>query len=367
MFRTPAHCLSVTQSTIEEVPDDSMIEWRSLQEKGLLLYRDTLEVRCALENRADHQEALISLHLKDGEVNIEVYLFRDIQKMSITSSVSSIELFGRDPRELNFKDRITLLYEMLQKLFVIQQDQKFHMKVEAEAAPIIELLAQEKSQDPNSFSSKDKLTSVPRYHGEKYEELLNEFRLNKEAYVEDGRCKHFSRIVQNEGITYDLDIFFLRNLKKGTKKTQARITTVGKSSIQITAQKIENAIEDLGQFESIYIQTVNPETEDTINVYMDKRRISYSLSSDSTLPWAKFVTNWQTDLVDYLAANCIVHNEERRIEIFNNHKLCRSGSGPVPQLVQSGSDRTQQQPDYGLIPRTAKQHPRQVAAREPGV
>ena len=82
--------------------------------------------------------------MKEGEVNIEVYLFRDVQKMSITSSVSSVELFGRDPRELNFKDRVALLHEMLQKLFVIQQDQKFHMKVEAEAVPISELLQQER-------------------------------------------------------------------------------------------------------------------------------------------------------------------------------------------------------------------------------
>jgi hypothetical protein len=59
------------------------------------------------------------MHLKDGEVNIEVYLFRDTQKMSITSSVNSVELFGRDPRDLNFRDRIALLHEMLQKLFVI--------------------------------------------------------------------------------------------------------------------------------------------------------------------------------------------------------------------------------------------------------
>ena len=53
------------------------------------------------------------MHLKDGEVNIEVYLFRDTQKMSITSSVNSVELFGRDPRDLNFRDRIALLHEML--------------------------------------------------------------------------------------------------------------------------------------------------------------------------------------------------------------------------------------------------------------
>ena len=116
--------------------------------------------------------------------------------MSITSSVSSVELFGRDPRELNFKDRVALLHEMLQKLFVIQQDQKFHMKVEAEAVPISELLQQERMNLEQTTTNKDKLSSVPKYSGEKYEELLNEFRLAKETYLEEeGRCKKFSRIV----------------------------------------------------------------------------------------------------------------------------------------------------------------------------
>jgi hypothetical protein len=51
--------------------------------------------------------------LKDGDVNIEVFLYRDTNKMSITSQVTAVELFGRDPRELHFKDRIALLSEML--------------------------------------------------------------------------------------------------------------------------------------------------------------------------------------------------------------------------------------------------------------
>ena len=36
--------------------------------------------------------------------------------MSITSQVTALELFGRDPREIQFKDRIVLLSEMLSKL-----------------------------------------------------------------------------------------------------------------------------------------------------------------------------------------------------------------------------------------------------------
>lgn len=96
--------------------EDELTDWRTLQDRGLLLYRDSIMVRCQLESGSDFQEALISLHLKDGDVNIEVFLYKDTNKMSITSQVTALELFGRDPRELQFKDRIALLSEMLQKL-----------------------------------------------------------------------------------------------------------------------------------------------------------------------------------------------------------------------------------------------------------
>jgi hypothetical protein len=77
----------------EERYEESLLEWRSLQDRGVLLYRDTLKVRCNLEGRSETQEALISLHLKEREIQIEVFLYRDSQKMSITSSVGAYELF----------------------------------------------------------------------------------------------------------------------------------------------------------------------------------------------------------------------------------------------------------------------------------
>ena len=73
-------------------------------------------------------------------MNIEVYLFNDAQKMSITSNVTSLELFGRDPLDIAFYERITLLRTMLEKLFILQEDNRFHMKVEGEAEPISQVL-----------------------------------------------------------------------------------------------------------------------------------------------------------------------------------------------------------------------------------
>ena len=73
-------------------------------------------------------------------MNIEVFLYNDAQKMSITSNVSAVELFGREPTDIPFNERIALLSTMLEKLFVLQEDNRFHMKVEGEAEPISELL-----------------------------------------------------------------------------------------------------------------------------------------------------------------------------------------------------------------------------------
>ena len=60
--------------------------------------------------------------------------------MSITSNVTSLELFGRDPLDIAFYERITLLQTMLEKLFILQEDNRFHMKVEGEAEPISQVL-----------------------------------------------------------------------------------------------------------------------------------------------------------------------------------------------------------------------------------
>ena len=60
--------------------------------------------------------------------------------MSITSNVTSLELFGRDPLDITFYERINLLQTMLEKLFILQEDNRFHMKVEGEAEPISHVL-----------------------------------------------------------------------------------------------------------------------------------------------------------------------------------------------------------------------------------
>ena len=56
--------------------------------------------------------------------------------MSINTNVQALKLFGRQPHEISFSERVGLLDSMLEKLFVLQQDGRFHMKVEHQAESI---------------------------------------------------------------------------------------------------------------------------------------------------------------------------------------------------------------------------------------
>ena len=56
--------------------------------------------------------------------------------MSINTNVQAIKLFGREPSAIPFSERVSLLDTMLEKLFVLQQDGRFHMKVEHQAESI---------------------------------------------------------------------------------------------------------------------------------------------------------------------------------------------------------------------------------------
>lgn len=96
-------------------------------------------------------ESLITLYLKEGQVNIEVFLFKDKDKMSITSNVMATEIFDQDPISINYARRMNLLNQMLDRLFVIQSEGAFHMKVENDAIPMSQIL-EAKAMKEQSYS-----------------------------------------------------------------------------------------------------------------------------------------------------------------------------------------------------------------------
>ena len=85
------------------------------------------------------------------------------------------------------------------------------MKVEAEAVPISQFVPPKNLLgSPSSTTALASKTTdqAPKYSGEKYEELIGEFRMNKEQDVEDNKAKLFSRMVsQPDGTVYELQIY----------------------------------------------------------------------------------------------------------------------------------------------------------------
>jgi hypothetical protein len=105
----------------------------------------------------------------------------------------------------------------------------------------------------------------------------------------------------------------------GGKQRKPTVNKAGKSETQIEAQRIENYIDEQNQIDSVYIQTMHPETEEVIAVYLDKKRLAHILAEDVLTSYAPLIAAWQTELVDYFARNAVVHTKENHIEIFNHN------------------------------------------------
>ena len=119
----------------------------------MLLYRNATEVRCNFDSEKEYfeeQKSLISFFLKEEMVMIEVFLYNEAKQLSITSNVSALELFGKDPTEIDFCERVKHLENMVDKLFILQEDNKYHMKVEANAEPMSVVLERRKNRRDES-------------------------------------------------------------------------------------------------------------------------------------------------------------------------------------------------------------------------
>ena len=137
----------------------AQMDWRgSSGEKGTLLYRNIYAVRCVFNGQEPRPEdGVITLYLKDQSVNIEVSLYKELSKMSIASSVHALDLFGDDPMNIPFRERVGLLNSMMEKFFVISDGAVYHMKVESDASPVNVWLA-EKEKEALLKNPKEKQT-----------------------------------------------------------------------------------------------------------------------------------------------------------------------------------------------------------------
>lgn len=55
-------------------------------------------------------------------MNVEVFLYRENQKMSIASQVSAQDLFGADCQGLSYVQKVEMLDNMMEKLFVLSEN-----------------------------------------------------------------------------------------------------------------------------------------------------------------------------------------------------------------------------------------------------
>lgn len=109
--------------------------FKQLQERGLLLYRETQFVRVseslAVDEVSDSQAnstefkdcravmALCSLHIKERAVSIEVFLYKQ-SKVCVTSSIDVEQLFLGNPLELSHTMRNRFIRQIMERLFVIE-------------------------------------------------------------------------------------------------------------------------------------------------------------------------------------------------------------------------------------------------------
>ena len=56
--------------------------------------------------------------------------------MSIASQVNVQDLFGAEFTTLSFPQRVEMLDQMMEKLYVLSENQTYHLKVENDAIPI---------------------------------------------------------------------------------------------------------------------------------------------------------------------------------------------------------------------------------------
>ena len=124
------------------------MDWRNVsREKGLLLYRNVFMVRCIFNGGEEvAQESVVTLYLNDQMVNIEVSLYNEPSRMQIASSVHCLDLFGEDPSQVPFKERIGHLDNMMSRFFIISDNSNYHMKVENDAVSI-DLFLEEKRKE----------------------------------------------------------------------------------------------------------------------------------------------------------------------------------------------------------------------------
>ena len=75
--------------------------------------------------------------------------------------MSSQDLFGQDSHALSYIQKVEMLDQMMEKLFVLSEKGQFHLKVENEAPAMTEVLQERKRQEQIREEQKAALLASP--------------------------------------------------------------------------------------------------------------------------------------------------------------------------------------------------------------
>ena len=75
--------------------------------------------------------------------------------------MSSQDLFGQDSHALSYIQKVEMLDQMMEKLFVLSEKGQFHLKVENEAPAMTEVLQERKRQEQIREEQKATLLASP--------------------------------------------------------------------------------------------------------------------------------------------------------------------------------------------------------------
>lgn len=111
-------------------------------------------------------------------MTVEVFIHTLEHKMSIASQVSIPEIFGVNHEKLSFSQKTQILDHMMEKLFVIQSDGQYHLKVDNDAVPLGHLRHQRRVASRKPHAKPERTGSDRDLIVKKQEERDNEEELD---------------------------------------------------------------------------------------------------------------------------------------------------------------------------------------------
>lgn len=169
------------------------------------------------------------MYLRDKQVNIEVTLYNDEAKTSIAASHHAEDLFGEDPMEIPFRERVQHLDLLMDKFFIFRQNARssdepyrpiYHMKVENDAVSIHTFLE-------NKAKEEDKIKNAKENKANEYDVILNANRMReiqdtKKDFIEKQLATQYFRITEIDGETHNVEMLFMKKIKGKGDKGQGR-------------------------------------------------------------------------------------------------------------------------------------------------